>query len=298
MALSQRTCFAGPSCSRPLTSAALRFRRCRAQCSSSCTTDSTLQPGSSPRPSVARQLATTVQQAAAAIREQRAAASDTLCRLLGGNQQQLGSLLLCAAAAAGPLRSSASSVWADLASNYVFCVGFCGWFLAQFLKIFTKRYKTGVWDARAFFDSGGMPSSHSALCSSVTTAIAMQQGLGSPLFAVAVCFRHAHAGHARCHPVLCYANCPGGAEQHWQATTGAPHQHVIVMYDAMGIRRHAGLQAELLNVVVGEVLEGHPMSARKLKEVLGHTPRQVCAGMVLGILVGLLFPILSGIAPA
>lgn len=211
---------------------------------------------------MARQLATTVQQAAAAIREQRAAASDTLCRLLGGNQQQLGSLLLCAAAAAGPLRSSASSVWADLASNYVFCVGFCGWFLAQFLKIFTKRYKTGVWDARAFFDSGGMPSSHSALCSSVTTAIAMQQGLGSPLFAVAVCFS------------------------------------VIVMYDAMGIRRHAGLQAELLNVVVGEVLEGHPMSARKLKEVLGHTPRQVCAGMVLGILVGLLFPILSGIAPA
>ena len=187
-------------------------------------------------------------------------------------------------------------MWADLASNYVFCVGFCGWFLAQFLKIFTKRYKTGVWDARAFFDSGGMPSSHSALCSSVTTAIAMQQGLGSPLFAVAVCFRHAHAGHARCHPVLCYANCPGGAEQHWQATTGAPHQQwlawpfphssalpslpllscsVIVMYDAMGIRRHAGLQAELLNVVVGEVLEGHPMSARKLKEVLGHTPRQV-----------------------
>jgi acid phosphatase family membrane protein YuiD len=62
------------------------------------------------------------------------------------------------------------------------------------------------------------------------------------------------------------------------------------MYDAMGIRRHAGLQAELLNVVVGQVLEGHPMSERKLKEVLGHTPRQVYAGLVLGILVGLLFP--------
>ena len=48
-----------------------------------------------------------------------------------------------------------------------------------------------MWDLGAFFDSGGMPSSHSSLCSSVTTAIAMQQGLGSPLFSVAVCFRWA-----------------------------------------------------------------------------------------------------------
>ena len=65
---------------------------------------------------------------------------------------------------------------------------------------------------------------------------------------------------------------------------------VIVMYDAMGVRRHAGLQAELLNVVAKELMEGHPMSARKLKEVLCHTPRQVFAGLVVGVLVGLLFP--------
>ena len=62
------------------------------------------------------------------------------------------------------------------------------------------------------------------------------------------------------------------------------------MYDAMGIRRHAGLQAQILNVVAEEVLEGHPLSERKLKEVLGHTPRQVYAGLVLGILIGLLMP--------
>ncbi|PSC75842.1 hypothetical protein C2E20_1662 [Micractinium conductrix] len=100
-----------------------------------------------------------------------------------------------------------------------------------------------------------MPSSHSSLCSSVSTAVAMQQGLGSPLFAICVCFS------------------------------------VIVMYDAMGIRRHAGLQAEVLNVVAAELLEGHPKAERKLKEVLGHTPRQVYAGLLLGILVGLLFPV-------
>lgn len=148
-----------------------------------------------------------------------------------------------------------ASILADLSSNYVFVVGFCGWFCAQFLKIFTKAYKTGVWDVRTMFDSGGMPSSHSALCSSVATAIAMSQGLGSPLFAVSVCFS------------------------------------VIVMYDAMGIRRHAGLQAEVLNIVAKEVLEGHPKAERKLKEVLGHTPRQVYAGLTLGVVVGLLFPV-------
>lgn len=50
------------------------------------------------------------------------------------------------------------------------------------------------------------------------------------------------------------------------------------MYDAMGVRRHAGLQAEVLNIVAESVLEGHPKAEQKLKEVLGHTPRQVGAG--------------------
>jgi uncharacterized protein len=156
--------------------------------------------------------------------------------------------------AAAPAAIVPISLWETLSGNYVFAVGFCGWFLAQFLKIFTKWYKTGVFSLRSFVDSGGMPSSHSALCSSVTTAIALQQGLGSPLFAACTCFS------------------------------------VIVMYDAMGVRRHAGLQAEVLNAMVEDLLEGHPVSQRKLKEVLGHTPRQVVAGAVLGIVVGLLFP--------
>ncbi|KAI3433751.1 hypothetical protein D9Q98_003558 [Chlorella vulgaris] len=255
--LSQRACVAAPCnishVSRPIAS--LRTWRARAESSSSA--DSYPQPNAAGTPSLAQRLAAKVQRAAAAVLAPRQAASETLSRLLegsNGTQQRLGSVLLLSAAAVGSVGGGASGVLADLTSNYVFCVGFCGWFLAQFLKIFTKRYKRGVWDARAFFESGGMPSSHSALCTSTTTAIAMQQGLGSPLFAIAVCFS------------------------------------VIVMYDAMGIRRHAGLQAELLNVVVGQVLEGHPMSERKLKEVLGHTPRQVYAGLVLGILVGLLFP--------
>ena len=156
--------------------------------------------------------------------------------------------------AAAPIAFLPPTVWDQLGGNYVFMTGFCGWFIAQFLKIFTKWYKTGILTIMAFVDSGGMPSSHSALCSAVTTAVALQQGLGSSLFAVCTCFS------------------------------------VIVMYDAMGVRRHAGLQAEVLNAVVEDLLEDHPVSERKLKEVLGHTPRQVLCGAALGLLVGLTYP--------
>jgi len=103
-------------------------------------------------------------------------------------------------------------------------------------------------------ESGGMPSSHSALTAAVTTAVALEFGLGSSLFAVALCFT------------------------------------VITMYDAAGVRRHAGKQAEVLNILLEDVLQGHPVSDRKLKEVLGHTPVQVLSGAVLGVIVACFVP--------
>nr|CAD1833946.1 unnamed protein product [Ananas comosus var. bracteatus] len=60
---------------------------------------------------------------------------------------------------------------------------------------------------------------------------------------------------------------------------------LIVMYDAIGVRRHAGIQAEVLNKIVEDLFQGHPISEIKLKELLGHTPSQVIAGAFLGILV-------------
>ncbi|KAM1707774.1 hypothetical protein ACFX13_000918 [Malus domestica] len=57
------------------------------------------------------------------------------------------------------------------------------------------------------------------------------------------------------------------------------------MYDAIGVRRHAGMQAEVLNIVVEYLFKGHPISQKKLKELLGHTPSQVIGGALLGILV-------------
>jgi len=145
----------------------------------------------------------------------------------------------------------------DLLNSVVFMSGFCAWLLAQSGKIFTTRYKTGIWDIRALYQSGGMPSSHSSLCSGITTAVALHEGLGSPLFAACIAFS------------------------------------VIVMYDAMGVRRHAGKQAEVLNQVIVELMATHPVVAKiKLKEVLGHSPRQVMCGALLGVVTGLLYPCL------
>ena len=61
------------------------------------------------------------------------------------------------------------------------------------------------------------------------------------------------------------------------------------MYDAGGVRRHAGKQAEVLNVIVQDMFEGHPVGARKLKELLGHTPLQVMMGAITGVLVALVY---------
>ncbi|CAN8258535.1 unnamed protein product [Cochlearia groenlandica] len=125
--------------------------------------------------------------------------------------------------------------------------------IAQILKIFTHWYKEKRWDSKKVFSSGGMPSSHSSLVTALAVSIGILQGAGSSDFAIAVIL-----------------SC-------------------IVMYDASGIRLHAGRQAELLNQIVCEFPLEHPLSTvRPLRELLGHTPIQVAAGGVLGCVVAYL----------
>ncbi|MBI4771959.1 MAG: divergent PAP2 family protein, partial [Chloroflexi bacterium] len=96
---------------------------------------------------------------------------------------------------------------------------------------------------------GGMPSSHSALVIGASIAIGLQEGFNSPLFAVASVVA------------------------------------VVVIYDAIGVRRHAGDHARVLNLMIDELFTGHPLAEKELKEVLGHTPREVVGGIVLGVVV-------------
>ncbi|XP_044503224.1 uncharacterized membrane protein YuiD-like isoform X3 [Mangifera indica] len=115
------------------------------------------------------------------------------------------------------------------------------------------RYKEKRWDSKRMLGSGGMPSSHSATVIALAVSIALQEGTGSPAFAIAVV-------------LAC-----------------------IVMYDASGVRQHAGKQAELLNQIVCEFPSDHPLSSvTPLRELLGHTPVQVVAGAMLGCIVAYL----------
>lgn len=138
----------------------------------------------------------------------------------------------------------------ELSANHIFMASFLSWLVAQVAKLFTNCYRKGRWELKVMFDSGGMPSSHTSLVFSLTTAIALQYGLGSPLFPLSLAFS------------------------------------LIVAYDAAGVRRHAGKQAEVLNRILADVFHGSPISDTKLKEVLGHSPLQVTCGAVVGILVG------------
>ncbi|WVZ86185.1 hypothetical protein U9M48_033013 [Paspalum notatum var. saurae] len=113
-----------------------------------------------------------------------------------------------------------------------------------------ERYKDNRWDVRQLIASGGMPSSHSATVTALAVAVGIQEGFRSATFATALVFA-------------------------W-----------VVMHDAFGVRLHAGKQAEVLNQIVFELPEEHPLSETKpLREILGHTVPQVVAGCILGILM-------------
>ncbi|KAL8532800.1 hypothetical protein ACS0TY_009127 [Phlomoides rotata] len=121
------------------------------------------------------------------------------------------------------------------------------------------RYKEERWDLKQLIASGGMPSSHSATVTALAVAIGLQEGFGGSSFAVAL--------------VLA----------------------LVVMYDATGVRLHAGRQAEVLNQIVCELPSEHPLAeTRPLRELLGHTPPQVVAGATLGFVTATISHFICG----
>lgn len=123
--------------------------------------------------------------------------------------------------------------------------------LAQILKVFFNYWRTGSWSRAMLTSTGGMPSSHSALVVALMLSIGMYEGFGTPLFAMAVTLA------------------------------------LVVMHDAFGIRRAAGKQAEAINFLFSKLEAQGIKFDRKLKELLGHTPLEVTAGAILGIIVTL-----------
>jgi len=135
--------------------------------------------------------------------------------------------------------------------NKALIAGVTAWFLAQVIKIPLDYFRTRKWNWALIFTSGGMPSSHSSLMTATTLAIALYYGWDHPAFALGVAIT------------------------------------MIVTYDAAGVRQQAGIHAQRINVLFEELLKGHPISDKDLREVLGHTPLEVTGGILLGIVVAM-----------
>lgn len=141
-----------------------------------------------------------------------------------------------------------------LLSNKILMASIFGWTIAQILKTLIHLYFTKSFVAERLVGSGGMPSSHSATVCALSTATLMTYGVQSYEFAMAAIFS------------------------------------IIVMYDAIGVRRETGIQAQIINEMMDLFNSMNKELSRedKLKEFVGHTPIQVLVGAILGIIIGII----------
>lgn len=145
------------------------------------------------------------------------------------------------------------NTFTDFIQNKYIYIPILLWFGIQLFKLLYDLVTTKKFNFKRILGAGGMPSSHSAVVTSLATLIGKNIGVGTPMFAMALIFAF------------------------------------VVMYDAAGVRRAAGKQARLLNKIVETPgLSGLEVSER-LVEVLGHTPLQVVVGAVIGLVAGLIF---------
>lgn len=136
-------------------------------------------------------------------------------------------------------------------------VAFISWLLAQVLKLVLNTVATRRLDFSRLVDTGGMPSSHTALVTGLSVTVGLTDGWHSSQFAISACIS------------------------------------AVILYDATNLRRSAGWHAEWLNEIVPQLLQGKIVesrsSFRKLRELLGHNPVEVLVGAILGILVAVWF---------
>jgi len=144
--------------------------------------------------------------------------------------------------------------------NYVLETALIANVTAQLLKIPIHFFMKGKWNPRLALSTGGMPSSHSATVASLATAIGIVEGVHSVFFAIAFVV----AG--------------------------------VVIYDAMGVRRHAGTHASMLNMMLDDLIENGDLTqfqdekyTKRFKELLGHEPAETFFGALYGILIAFIY---------
>ena len=142
---------------------------------------------------------------------------------------------------------STRHVLVELTSNKVFLIALYSWAITQTIKVFLGVIREKRFDFRWFIGTGGMPSSHAATVSALSTAVGLYVGFDSVLFALSVVFS------------------------------------TIVIMDAQGVRRATGKQAEILNKMLDDIYWKKHTKEDRLKELLGHTPIEVLVGIACGI---------------
>lgn len=138
-------------------------------------------------------------------------------------------------------------------------------FSAQLIKVPIRLITKREWRPHLIFSTGGMPSSHSAFVTALATSIALVDGVKSTTFALAFCFA------------------------------------AVVIFDAMGIRRHAGQHAAMLNRLLDDLMTKgdfsifqNPTYQKRFKELLGHEPIETFCGTVYGIIVACVYGAITG----
>ena len=145
------------------------------------------------------------------------------------------------------------SGFAEFLKNDIFWTTGSAWVIAQTIKVIIGIIREKRFNFRWFVGTGGMPSSHAAGVSSLATSVGIAYGFDSPIFAITLVFTF------------------------------------IVVFDAQGVRRATGTQAEILNKMLEDIYWKKKMDNERLKELIGHTPIEVFAGIILGILISVIY---------
>ncbi|MEI8175483.1 MAG: divergent PAP2 family protein [Candidatus Omnitrophota bacterium] len=147
---------------------------------------------------------------------------------------------------------SHNNVVIDILTNKVLVISLSSWFIAQSTKVLLGVIREHRFNFKWFVGTGGMPSSHVAGMMSMATSVGFVAGFYSYQFAIAF--------------VLA----------------------LIVMFDAQGVRRSSGKQAIILNKMLDDIHWKKKIEESRVKEFLGHTPIEVFAGAVMGVLIAVI----------
>jgi acid phosphatase family membrane protein YuiD len=145
------------------------------------------------------------------------------------------------------------SLFISLIENKILMITLLAWAIAQSTKVILGVIREKRFNFRWFIGTGGMPSSHAAGATALATSCGLNLGFDSAIFALAVVFA------------------------------------IVTMFDAQGVRRSTGKQAELLNRLMDDIYWKGKIEEEKLKELIGHTPVEVFVGAIMGFFIAIIF---------